>query len=496
MVSTDPTSGTPYLRKLGNFLKAIVCPPAKATDAGGYGETIAERYPSMSRQAIKHISRQHPGILTLIFISILTGFVTGIAAHLLKTGIGSLSSLLTAAFNPAKGNVWLILLPLAGIVLTGIFQRYVIHRAIYNGEDRLCDDFLRNRCYLPVSLTYTPLLASTVTLGFGGSAGSEGPIAYSGAALGSNIAAWFRLPPRHVRTLMAIGAGAGIAGIFKAPVGGVLFTIELHKLTMSSLSVVGLFAACVTSALTAFLMSGDTFDVPFPSPVTIDLTLVPILILLGVFCGLYSVYYSAVMQKIKKLCYTVRNPWLRNIGAGLTVGFLVFLFPPLYGEGYGIVGELLSGNWAHIAAGSCFTDGYLSLEEGAGVLPLLLIPLGIILTKAFATSATNSGGGVAGDFAPTLMAGSVAGFLFAATLNHLCGTDIPVADCVFFGMAGVMAGAIRAPLMSIFIVTEMATSGYGLLLPVTVVAITSYTAVCSVSYLTRILRVRSPRTSR
>ena len=160
MVSTDPTSGTPYLRKLGNFLKAIVCPPAKATDAGGYGETIAERYPSMSRQAIKHISRQHPGILTLIFISIPTGFVTGIAAHLLKTGIGSLSSLLTAAFNPAKGNVWLILLPLAGIVLTGIFQRYVIHRAIYNGEDRLCDDFLRNRCYLPVSLTYTPLLAS------------------------------------------------------------------------------------------------------------------------------------------------------------------------------------------------------------------------------------------------------------------------------------------------------------------------------------------------
>ena len=221
---------------------------------------------------------------------------------------------------------------------------------------------------------------------------------------------------------MAIGAGAGIAGIFKAPVGGVLFTIELHKLTMSSLSVVGLFAACVTSALTAFLMSGDTFDVPFPSPVTIDLTLVPILILLGVFCGLYSVYYSAVMQKIKKLCYTVRNPWLRNIGAGLTVGFLVFLFPPLYAERTG-------------------------LEESAGVLPLLLIPLGIILTKAFATSATNSGGGVAGDFAPTLMAGSVAGFLFAATLNHLCGTDIPVADCVFFGMAGVMAGAIRAPLM-------------------------------------------------
>lgn len=495
MVSTDSTTRNSYLKRLESFLRAVVCPPDKNPEATGYGETLSQRYPNLSPQAIRHIKTQHLGTLTLIFIAILTGFSTGLTAHLLKFGIATLSSILTSAFNPAKMNLWLILLPLAGIIFTGIFQRYIIRRPIYNGEDRLCDDFLQNRCYLPVSLTYTPLLASIITLGFGGSSGSEGPVAYSGAALGSNIAAWFRLPPHHVKTLMAIGAGAAIAAIFKAPIGGVLFTIELHKLTMSSRSVVGLVAACVTSALTAYVLSGDTFDTTFPSPSSLSLNLIPLLLLAGVFCGLYSSYYSAIIKKVKQLCYAIRNPWLRNLGAGLSIGLLIFLFPSLYGEGYGIVGQLLEGDWSALASGSCFTLAEHLWNINPTLLPLL-ISLGIILAKAFATSATNSGGGVAGDFAPTLMAGSVAGFLFASILNNFCGMNLPVADFVFFAMAGVMAGAIKAPLMSIFIVTEMATNGYGLILPVTIVAITSYAVVCGVSYLTRTLRVRLPRTSR
>lgn len=496
MIQNEGNNRQAAIHRIESIIRNVISPPDTNPEAKGHGQTIKERFPDMPAREIRKITEGKSGIISLILVALLTGFVTGIAAHLLKFGIATLSKGLTLAFDPSKMNLWLILLPVVGILLASIFQRYVIRMEIYHGEDRLCDDFMKNRCYLPVSLTYSPLLATTITLGFGGSAGSEGPIAYSGAAIGSNIAAWFRLSPAKVKTMMAIGAGAGIAGIFKAPVGGVLFTIGFHRLTMSSTAVVGLFAACLTSALTAFLMSGDSFDMLFANATDITLRMTPMLLLLGVFCGLYSIYYSAMLQKIKKLCYSIRNVWLRNLAAGLIIGLLVFLFPALYGEGYGVIGKLLSGDWSQIASGSFFQETGSLLGDSAGVAPLLLMALGIILAKSVATSATNSGGGVAGDFAPTLMAGSVAGFLFAAAINHLFGMNLPVADCVFLGMAGVMSGAIKAPLMSIFLVTETATTGYGLLLPVTVVAVTSYAVVCGVSYFTKTLRTRSPRTSR
>lgn len=411
-------------------------------------------------------------------VALLTGLACGAAATVLKLFIGTLGRWLTASFDPISHNWWLIGIPVVGILIADIYQRYVIHKQISHGEGRLRNDFARNACYLPVALTYSPILAATATLGFGGSAGSEGPIAYTGGAIGSNIAGWFRLSPTTVRAMTAIGAGAGIAGIFKAPVGGALFTIEVLGIGLSIAAVAALFVACITSGLTAFFLSGRTFDIPFTDSFHLPPDATPMVILLGIFCGVYSYYYTSTMSITRKGLLKITNHWVKNIVAGLFIGVAIFLYPPLYGEGYGTVTHLLNGDYASLMNGSVF--GSLGASTP---LILALTAVGLLITKSFATSATNNGGGVAGNYAPTIMIGSVVGFLFAFICNQWLGMHLSIPDFVFMGMAGILAGAIHAPLMSMFLITEMAAIGYQQMLPVAVVATLSYITVCALEHL-------------
>lgn len=462
-------------------LQRFLYPPEKDNGYPGYGQTFSERFPSIQPHSADNI---YAGKAAMVIIALITGIATGTAASLLKLCIASISRWLTALFDPGSMNLGLILLPLAGILLTGIYQRYVLHREIYHGVDRLSNDFRHNRCYLPVALTYSPLVAASVTLGFGGSAGSEGPIAYSGAAMGSNIASWFRLSPRDVRVMTAIGAGAGIAGIFKAPLGGALFTIEVLGISMSAISVISLIAACVISAITAYVLSGCTPDIPFHITAEISYGIFPPVLLFGIICGIYSAYYSKIMVTLKRFFSRIRNPWIKNSIAGLIIGILIFLFPPLYGEGYGFVAQLLDGDYTALTDGGVLSATFLSSTASVPAL-LMLAALGMLACKAVATSSTNSGGGVAGDFAPTIMIGGVAGFLFAYAAGAIFGITLPVRAYVFMGMAGVLSGAIRAPLMAMFLITEMATSGYGQFMPVAVVATVSYLVVCLIRLIGR-----------
>lgn len=413
--------------------------------------------------------RRHVGDTPFMFIlACVTGLFTGTTAFLLKRSIATVSGWLTERFSDYGPDYTFLFIPLAGILLSGIFMRYVIHRNIAHGVRKMILGF-RQRVYrLSGKLIYSPFIASTFTLGFGGSAGSEGPIATTGAAIGSNIGKACRLSPHLLIIMTGCGAGAGIAGIFKAPVGGMLFTLEVLQLPLSTVAVIALLVACLTSALTAYILSGCTIDLAFSAPMpTFDTALLPWALLLGVFCGCYSLYYSYIMKKVENFLNRLGNPWVKNLVAGGILSLLVFLFPALYGEGYGIVGKIINGHGSDIANGTFLT----SALPDAWVL--IVIAAGILLAKCFATSSTNSGGGVAGDFAPTLFAGSVAGFFFATLLNTLFGLQLPVGILALLGMAGVMAGAIRAPMMAIFLTTEM-TASYSFLLPVVVTATVAF----------------------
>ncbi len=403
----------------------------------------------------------------LFILAVITGVSCGIAAALLKSMIACISRALTSWMHSTSANYILLAIPVAGIVLTGIYQRYVLRHNIEHGVRRIQDYILQNTYRLPGYLTYAPMIASSLTLGFGGSAGSEGPIATSGAAIGNSIGRLFRLDNRMLMIMIGCGAGAGIAGIFKAPAGGVLFTLEVLKLELTTVSVIALFLACITAAMTAYILSGCTVDMSFLQMEQFDASVIPWIILLGAVTGAYSLYYSDIMGLMSRLYDRIRNPWLKNTVSGMVLAALLFVFPAMYGEGYTMMGHLLNGDIQAITSYSLFHS-----DTSAG-WPLMLIVAGIVLTKAFATSASNCGGGVAGDFAPALFAGCMTGYLFASTMNMLFGIDLPVSGFAFMGMAGVMSGVVRAPLMALFLTAEM-TNGFILFLPLMAVSAISF----------------------
>ena len=405
----------------------------------------------------------------LVALALFTGILAGTGAYLLRLMVKGVAHPVTASFSAVSANWQLLFLPVLAIVLAGIFQRYVIRRNLYHGVDRMRAALASRNYRLPFSLTFTPLFANAITLGLGGSAGSEGPIAYAGGAIGSNLGRVFGLDSDRMRVMIACGASAGIAGIFKAPIGGALFSLEVLCLDLSMVAVVAVLVASLSAGLTSFMLSGCSPDVEFAHQVPMEVSWLPWLLLLGLFCGFYSLYYATVMSRMSNFYGRLRNPWIRNLLAGTLLAVMVFLFPTLYGEGYGFIELVLDGKAAAVTADSLFAGAASTWE-------ILLIFGGILAVKAFAVASTNSGGGVAGDFAPTLFAGCLAGYFFATLVNALFHCGMPPADFAFFGMAAVMAAAIRAPLMAIILTVEIAQT-YMLLFPVVVVATVSYCVV-------------------
>lgn len=402
----------------------------------------------------------------LYIAAFVTGLLSGLAAGALKWLIGGLTWILHLGFNPDGLNWWLIVAPVIGVAAAAFFSRRILRHPLSNGTVHVKRDLESGKVSWPSKMMIGPMIGTTLTLGFGGSAGSEGPIAYTGAALGSNVGRRLGASEETLRLLVAIGAGAGIAGIFKAPVGGALFTLEvLRPAMMSAGAVLPLFIACITAGLIAYAVSGLTLDLSFTHVQAFDWHLFPWVILLGIICGLYSAYYARLITHTAHFYTGLKNPWTACVLSGLSIGVLLLLFPSLYGEGYGAVNHLLNGSPEEILSGSPFRN--------VGTIGFLLVILGIIAVKSYATGATNNGGGVGGNFAPTLFAGAMMGYLFAATINLVFGQHLPVGDFAFIAMAGVMAGAVRAPLMAIFLVAEM-SAAYIMLIPLGTAAAISY----------------------
>ena len=426
-------------------------------------ERINEQFLRLVMWRERHIKER----TFVIFLALIVGILCGSAALLLKTLIHFFSDIVTSHINITQGNYLYIIYPVVGIILASLFVRYVVKDNISHGVTRVLHSISQNKSRLKRHNIYSSIMASSVTIGFGGSVGAEGPIVYTGSAIGSNLGQLFRLSPRILMILVGCGAAAGIAGIFKAPIAGMLFTIEVLMLDLTTVSIMPLLIASITSATMAYVFTGYDFEFFFVQSESFVTNRIPFVILLGIFCGMSSLYFTRVMNMMENVFKKIGTPWKKTLFGGLILSGLIFLFPPLFGEGYSAIIDLLGGNPSSIANGSIF---YGDKDD----VWFIIIFIGlIILTKVFATSATNGGGGVGGTFPPSLYVGCMSGFFFAFLLNHLFGLDLSIKNFALMGMAGVMSGVMHAPLMAIFLTAEL-TGGYDLFLPLLIVSTISY----------------------
>ena len=406
----------------------------------------------------------------MLLLALVIGVLTALAGLLLKWLIHQIEYLLTHQFSITGANWLYLLYPVVGILITGLFVRYVVRDDIGHGITKILYAIARKQSRIKAHNTWSSIVASGITIGFGGWVGAEAPIVLTGSAIGSNLGRMFRLDSKQLMLLVGCGAAGAVSGIFKAPIAGLVFTLEVLMIDFTLGSLLPLLVSCVTAAAVTFAISGtdNIFEFHLTDPFIV--TRVPAYILLGVFCGLVSLYFTRTMNWLEDQFRRLGAPWKRLLVAGPILSVLIFLFPSLYGEGYDMIRLLLNGQggteWNQVLEGSLFY----------GMPQLLLLYLaGIIIFKVFATTATNSGGGCGGTFAPSLFLGCVAGFLFASLWNMIPGVPVAVSANNFslLGMAGVMSGVMHAPLTGIFLIAEL-TSGYGLFLPLMIVAVVAY----------------------
>lgn len=407
----------------------------------------------------------------VVILAIIIGVASGLAAVLLKFLIGTISGLVNSVTEASQANYYYLVFPIIGIFLTGIYVRYVVRDNISHGVTRVLYAIALKKSRLKFYNMYASLASSSVTIGCGGSVGAEGPIVFTGAAIGSNLGQAFRLSPHMLMMLVGCGAAAGISGIFKAPIAGVLFTVEVLMLDLTAGSVMPLIMASVAGATVAYVFTGYNVEFFFTQSEMFYTSRIPYVVILGVFCGLVSVYFTKMIEVMERMFGRISRPRYRFFLGSILLSVLIFVFPPLFGEGYESINYLLNGHVEQIFNNSLF----YGMRSSVGATLLLVGAL--CFMKVFATSATNGGGGVGGTFAPSLYVGCMAGFLFAYAVNSLGIVDptmpLSTKNFALVGMAGVMAGVMHAPLMAIFLTAEM-TGGYSLFLPLLIVAAISY----------------------
>lgn len=414
----------------------------------------------------EHISDRQ----TLLILSFVIGIFASFAALVLHWLIHQIQILLTSGFDVTTYNWLFLVFPVIGIYLTSLFIKYVVRDNISHGITRVLYAIATKRARLKGHNCWSSVIASSITIGFGGSVGAEAPIVLTGSAIGSNLGQLFKVDAKTMILLCGCGASAAIAGIFKAPIAGLVFTLEILMVDLSMASLLPILISCVTATTFTYIFQGDSslFDFTLTNPWTVQRT--PACILQGIFCGFVSLYFMRMMSTCEGwFAKMSHHPYIKLICGGLILSILIFLFPSLYGEGYSAVNIFLSGktmaDWDTIMNNSLF--------YGHENLLLLYVGL-VVITKVFATSATNGAGGCGGTFAPSLFIGGFAGFLFARLWNqYQLGIYIPEQNFTLMGMAGVMAAVMHAPLTGIFLIAEL-TGGYQLFMPLIIVCVSAY----------------------
>lgn len=415
---------------------------------------------------LKNISDKQFTLVLALFVGMFAAF----AATLLHTLIHWIQHLLTSQFYEKSFNWLYLVFPIVGIWLTSLVVKYIVRDNISHGITRILYAISTKQSRLKAHNTWSSVLASAITIGFGGSVGAEAPIVLTGSAIASNLGQLFRLNNKQLMLLVGCGAAAAIAGIFKAPIAGLVFTIEVLMIDLTMASISPILISAVTATCFSYILMGDEklFSFTLENPWAVER--VPSNILLGITCGLVSLYFIRMMTACEGVYGRLKDHRYAKLAlGGVVLSTLIFLFPSLYGEGYSSINILLNGHteadWQTIMGRSLF--------YGHGNLLLLYIGM-VVVTKAMATASTNGGGGCGGTFAPSLFIGAFAGFFFARIWNmYGMGVYLPETNAALLGMAGVMSGVMHAPLTGIFLIAEL-TAGYDLFMPLMIVSVSAY----------------------
>lgn len=411
---------------------------------------------------IKNVSNKN----FILFLSILVGLSVGFAAFLIKKSVFLIQMLLTNGFNKSYGNYLYFIYPTIGILLVVIFVRYILKRNVDHGIPSVLYAISRNNGIIRRHNMFSSIVSSAVTVGFGGSVGLEGPSIVTGAAIGSNIGRLFRVNYKQIVLLLGCACAGVLAAIFKAPIAAIVFAIEVIMLDLTMASLMPLLLASVSAALTSYLLMGQNVLYPVTVKDTFLFYQLPFYMLLGIFTGLISVYFSKVYMFINKVFGMIKTWYAKLIIGGVILGGLIFFMPSLYGEGYEVINSCLNGDFSYLYNNSIF------YTYNDNFLIIILLFLMILLFKVVATGVTFGSGGIGGIFAPSLFLGSNAGLFFAKTSN-LAGAKLNETSFALVGMAGVIAGVIHAPLTAIFLIAEI-TGGYQLFMPLMITSALSY----------------------
>ena len=422
-------------------------------------------FAKLVRWRATHVPEREMMLILAFFI----GFFASVAAYVLHGLIRQIQHLLTEGFTITSYNWLYLVFPVVGILLTSLFVTYIVKDNISHGITRILYAISSKQSRLKGHNCWSSVMASAITIGFGGSVGAEAPIVLTGSAIGSNLGQLFNMDKKTLMLLVGCGASAAIAGIFKAPIAGLVFTLEVLMVDLSMASLLPILVSSVTATCFAYLFMGSDALFMFHLDDAWNITRVPACILLGVFCGLISLYFIRMMNACEGVFARLRKrPYMKFALGGLMLSSLIFLFPALYGEGYNAINILLNGRteaeWNTILNNSLF--------YGHGDMLVIYVAL-VLLTKVFATSATNGAGGCGGTFAPSLFIGGFGGFLFSRIWNmYHIGVYVPEKNFTLLGMGGVMAGVMHAPLTGIFLIAEI-TGGYQLFIPLIIVSVCS-----------------------
>ncbi len=406
----------------------------------------------------------------IILLSLLVGVGTALAAQVLKLLIHEIETLLTAQFDETRANWLFLVYPVVGIYLTALFIKYVVRDDIGHGVTKILYALARKQGLIRPHNCWSSVVASAITIGFGGSVGAESPIVLTGSAIGSDLGRIFRLDHKTLMLLIGCGASGAVAGIFKAPIAGLMFTLEVLMIDLTMSSLLPLLVSCLTATCITYALTGTSPMFAFTLTDPFVVNSVPSAVALGVFCGFISLYFTRVMNWFEQIFGRLPGMYTRLALGGTVLAVLIYCFPPLYGEGYNTISALLGGE-AGGGAESVLNNSLFYGREDM-LLPCLSL---IILLKVFASTATNGGGGCGGTFAPSLFLGCIGGYVFSRVWNEYLPftTNAPETNYALLGMAGVMSGVFHAPLTGVFLIAEL-TGGYSLFLPLMIVSVSSY----------------------
>lgn len=404
-----------------------------------------------------------------MLISAVIGFTSGLVAVIIKNLTHFIQDLLVGEFIINYHLAFYFLFPIIGLSITLLIIRYIFKRDIGHGIPTTLYAISKKKGIMSKFQMYASLITAPITVGFGGSVGLEGPTVATGSSLGSNISRVFKMNQASRTLLIGCAAAGAMSSIFKAPIAAIVFAIEVFSLDLTLVSLLPLLLASVSAVLTSYFFFGSSTILPYTLQDAFTISDVPFFIILGVIASICSIYFTKVYFKINSLFKKIHSPFSRLLIGGGILGLLIYLIPPLYGEGYEVINHLLQGNYLEALGKNLFED-YLG-----NFWVVFLLLAGLVLFKIVATSVTFNAGGIGGIFAPVLFMGSTMGHCFALLVNHLGlgKTPISVSNFTLVGMAGLMAGVLHAPLTAIFLIAEL-THGYGLFIPLMITAAISY----------------------